>query len=166
MGELIHSDIAGSYTISKGKSKYVLTFLDDFTRFSWIKAIPGKKSITIHNAFSAWIKINKGIKVQYMRTDDDGEDEGNLTSLLNGASHSAVKQQSRTFKSHPRRNDANLPAIFWAEAMTTAAFVNYLPSKAVDNRIPWGLWYERQISVDTLRKLHPFDSVVHAYVPH
>jgi hypothetical protein len=59
-----------------------------------------------------------------------------------------------------------MPATFWAEPMTAAAFIlNYLPSEAINDRIPWELWHDKQLSADTLRKLHPFGSIVHIYVP-
>ena len=61
---------------------------------------------------------------------------------------------------------ANMPATFWADAMSAAAFIlNYLPSEAIGDRIPWELWHDRQVSADILRKLHPFESIVHIYVP-
>ena len=128
-----------------------------------MKAIPNKKSITICNAFSAWIKEskNKGIKIQYVRTDDGGE-YGDLTSLLTslGITHQLTAPDilwSNVKVEHLNRTlgeicpamlyHANMLAIFWAEVMTTAAFViNFLLSKAVDNQIPWTL--EWKISLD------------------
>jgi hypothetical protein len=61
-GELIHSDLADPFTTSKGKAKYVITFLDDFTHYCWIKTIPDKSSITISKAFRAWIKEFENMK--------------------------------------------------------------------------------------------------------
>src|SRR5262249_16063132 len=67
-GELIHSDLAGPFPDSKGKSKYVLTFLDDLTHFNWVKSIPNKSSRTVRNAVVSWLNEieNKGIKVQHL----------------------------------------------------------------------------------------------------
>ena len=46
---------------------------------------------------------------------------------------------------------ANMPQSFWTDAMMTAAFVfNFLPSDAIDDRIPWELWHGKQLSAETL----------------
>jgi transposase InsO family protein len=131
-----------------------------------------------------WIKEfeNKGIKIQLIRTDGGGELEGYLKPVLTSLgiahqptapytpqSNGKAERLNRTLGQACRAMlyHANMPATFWAKAMTIAAFViNFLPSQAVNNQIPWELWHGKEVSIDTLRKLHPFGSIVHDYIPY
>jgi hypothetical protein len=131
----------------------------------------------------AWIKefTNKGLQIQHLRTDGGGEYQGELTPYLKelGITHEPTAPHSpqsngkaerlnRTLAESVRAMlfQANMPETFWAEAINTAAFIcNYLPSEAVDNKIPWELWHGQPLQIETLRKLHPFGSIVHSYVP-
>ena len=180
-GQLIHSDIAGPFKVSRSHGKYVLTFLDDYTHFCWICVLPDKSSKTVRNAFTNWIKEfeNKGLKIKYLRTDGGGEYEGQLTPLLKslGITHQVTAPYSPQSNGKAERLNrtladsvramlyhANMPESFWDEAMQTAAVVlNYLPSDAIDSRIPWEVWHEQSLSLDTLHKLHPFGTIVRVY---
>ena len=146
-------------------------------------SIPNKKSSTVCAAFSIWVKEfqNKGINIQYLRTDGGGEYQKDLTPVLKalGVTHQPTAPYSPQSNGKAERLNrsliepvkamlyyANMPETFWAEAMSTAATIhNYLPSEAIDNQIPWERWHEKQLSVETLRILHPFGSIVHVYVP-
>ena len=59
---------------------------------------------------------------------------------------------------------ANMPKSFWAEAITTAAYLlNRLPSDAVHG-IPYELWYNKSLTPVDLKALKPFGCMVHAHV--
>ena len=45
--ERLHSDLCGPFPISKGKSVYILTFLDELTHWCWVITIPDKSSATV-----------------------------------------------------------------------------------------------------------------------
>jgi len=180
-GQLIHSDLSGPHKASKGRSKYFITFLDDFTHFCWVITIPDKNSITVRNAFEKWIRAfeNKGIKIEYFRTDNGKEYEGYVTPVLNalGIEHQTTAPDSPQSNGKAERLNrtldemvramlyqGNLPESFWAEAMSSAAFIlNYLPSSAIDDRTPFEAWYGNPPTSDCLRKIHPFGSIVHVY---
>jgi len=60
---------------------------------------------------------------------------------------------------------ANMPKSFWAEAITTAAYLlNRLPSDSI-NGIPYELWHQRSLTMQDLKSIKPFGCIVHANVP-
>src|SRR5271168_1994461 len=61
---------------------------------------------------------------------------------------------------------ANLPDSFWAEAATTAAYTwNRLPSNAINDQIPFELWFRRPLYQDDIKRLQTFGCIVYAHVP-
>ena len=104
--ERVHSDLCGQYPESKGNSKYIITFLDDFTHWCWIKSIPNKNSDTIRNAFQDLLKQIENeteLKIKYLRTDNGGEYAGDLLPLLKDMGIIPEHgRQSRTPKSNPQ----------------------------------------------------------------
>jgi transposase InsO family protein len=181
--ERIHSDICSQFPESKGNSIYILTFLDDFTHWCWVVAIPNKSSATIQKAFRDLIKqieTESELKIKYLRTDGGGEYQGELTPLLKelGIKHEPTSPHSpqsngkaerlnRTLNEHVRAMlyQANMLKSFWAEAMATAAhLINRLPSDTV-NAIPYELWHNKILTPRDLQSLKPFGCLVHAHVP-
>jgi Integrase core domain len=153
-GEILHMDLAGPFPTSKGKSRYVMTCLDDLTHFAWVRLLPDKKSITVRNVLASLLRElhNQGVRVSFLRTDGGGEFEGQLTPLLQSLgivhqttaayspqSNGKAERLNRTLAESIRAMlfHANMPATFWAEAMATAVYtLNFLPSEAVNDRIP------------------------------
>ena len=61
---------------------------------------------------------------------------------------------------------ANMPKSFWAEAIPTATYlINRLPSKSINNAIPYELWYEKPLGSKQLKLLKPFECKVNIHVP-
>ena len=59
--------------------------------------------------------------------------------------------------------DANLPQKFWAEAVTTAAYLrNRSPTKAVKQRTPFEAWTGAKPRVDHLRR---FGCAAYSHIP-
>jgi hypothetical protein len=51
---------------------------------------------------------------------------------------------------------ANMPKSFWAEAMTTAAYlINRLPSDAINGNISYELWHDKLLMSRDLQSLKP-----------
>jgi len=181
--ERIHSDICGPYPTSKGKSVYILTFLDEHTHWCWTATIPDKSSATVCQEYRYLVKqieTQSDLKIKYLRTDGGGEYEGELTPVLKdlGVKHEPTSPHSpqsngkaerlnRTLNNYARAMlyQANMPKSFWAEAITTAAYLlNRLPSDSV-NGIPYELWHGRQLTMQDLKSIKPFGCIVHANVP-
>jgi transposase InsO family protein len=118
-------------------------------------------------------------EIEYLRTDGGKEYEGYVMPVLEALgiehhktgpdspqSNGTAERLNRTLDELVRAilYQANLPESFWAEAMSSAAFtLNYLPSSAIDDRTPFEAWYRKPPSSECLRKIHPFESIVHVY---
>src|SRR5271155_5331413 len=54
--ERIHSDICGPFPTSKGLTKLLLAFLDEYSHWCWVVTIDGKSSATVNREFRMSIK--------------------------------------------------------------------------------------------------------------
>ena len=72
---LIHSDICGPIPItSMNGSRYLLTFIDDFSRYTWVFFL--KKKFEVCEKFTelkALIENASGLKIKILRYDNYGE---------------------------------------------------------------------------------------------
>ena len=71
--ELIHSDLIGPPTTpSYGNSRYVLTFIDDFSRYCWVYFLNKQKSevLEIFKVFKALVENLSGNKIKVLRIDN------------------------------------------------------------------------------------------------
>lgn len=73
--ELIHSDLMGPFPhLSINKARYVLTFLDDFTRYTWVYFLRQKSEVFEHlKDFKALVENQSTRKIKILRTDNGGE---------------------------------------------------------------------------------------------
>ena len=73
--ELIHSDIIGHIpTPSYVKSRYVLTFIDDFSRYCWVYFLKQKFEVyDIFKVFKGLVENLSGKKIKVLR-DDNGKE--------------------------------------------------------------------------------------------
>ena len=49
--------------------------------------------------------------------------------------------------------------------VTAAHLINRLPSDAIDGKIPYELWHDKQLMPRELKSLKPFGCIVHSHVP-
>ena len=73
--ELIHSDVFGpTPTPSIGGSRYYVSFIDDFLRYSWIYFIKSKSDVfEKFREFKVLVENQLGRKIKVLRTDNGGE---------------------------------------------------------------------------------------------
>lgn len=82
-------------------------------------------------------------------------------SHQNGVSERAIR--TLTEKARVMMFAANAPLCLWAEAISCAAFlINRLPSRSINNSIPYKRWHKRLPVLDGLR---PFGCLGYAYIP-
>jgi hypothetical protein len=181
--ERIHSDLAGPFPDSKGNSKYVLTFLDDFTHFAQLATIRDKSSSTLKKVIAQYIREVERFhnqKVVYLHIDKGREYMGDVeayltplgiklerTSGYSPQSNGKAERLNRTLSERLRANlfQANMPDSYWAEAMHMACqTLNYLPSEGCDGQIPWELWHKKELTQYHLSSLKPFGCIVDALV--
>ena len=114
------------------------------------------------------VENSSGHKVKKLRTDNGGEytstefesylkDEGiehqysiPKTPEQNGVSERMNRTLVETVRS--MLADSRLPQRFWAEALSTAAYmINRSPTKALDDKTPFEAWYGKKPNVSHLR---------------
>ena len=72
---LIHSDLCGPMPVpSSNGNKYIMTFVDDFTRMCWVYLLKAKSQAfdTFRN-FHLWIKNEAQLNIGTLQTDNSGE---------------------------------------------------------------------------------------------
>ena len=179
--ELIHSDLSGKFsTKSIGGSRYFVTFIDDYTRFTWIRFIPLKSdtSTTIHN-FLKYVKTQFNATVKRFRSDNGGEYmatachdilkehgiEWESTTPYNHESNGVAERFNRTVVTAARamiEDDNHL--FLWPEAVHTAAFLRNITSHtSLPNHItPYEALFNKKPSV---KHLHPFGQGMYVHIP-
>jgi len=133
--EHIHSDICGPYPTSKGKSVYILTFLDEYTHWCRTITIPDKSSATIYWEYRHLIKqidTESELIIKYLRTDGGGEYEGALRPVFEDlgikheppSPHSPQSNAKAERFNHTLNNHAsamlyraNMPKSFWPKQL-------------------------------------------------
>ena len=72
---MIHSDIKGPMpTTSMSGSRYVLTFIDDFSRYTWVFFLKRKSEVLeISTEFKASVENAYGRKIKSLIYDNGGE---------------------------------------------------------------------------------------------
>lgn len=166
--DLVHTDLCGPMKTSTiSKKRYILTFIDDHSRYTKIYLL-NKKSETRGKMieFIELMKTQKGMKPKKFNSDRGGEyinkifrnylDQERIeyqytspnTPQLNGV----AERKNRTLIEIVRcmLNQANLPRRFWGEAVTTA---NYLQNRLITsstNKTPYELWYGKRPQMKSL----------------
>ena len=72
---MIHSDISGPMPITSiNGSRYVLNFIDDFSRYTWVFFIKNKSEVLeTFTELKALIENASGKKIKILRSDNGGE---------------------------------------------------------------------------------------------
>ena len=167
---LVHSDICGKLNSpSLGGAEYFITFIDDKTHYVWIYALKNKHKV--FQTFREWkslVEKSTGHKLKTFRTDNGGEFTS--TEFESYLREEGIKHEY-TIPKTPQQNwvsermnrtlveavrlmlvDAKLPHRFWAEALSTAAYlINGSPTKTLGDKTPFEVWYGKKPSVKHLK---------------
>lgn len=168
--ELVHSDLCGPMqTQTPGGKRYMLTFIDDYSRFTTTYFLAHKSET--FDAFQHYFNKTRNLfnkTIQKLRIDGGGE--YSLTEFLHFLKVNGVEVQ-RTAPYSPQQNgvaerknrtlmemarcllsDAGMPNKYWGEAVHFANHLqNILPSKSV-NRTPFEHWYNKKPIYCNLRR--------------
>ena len=179
--ELVHSDVCGKMgRKSMGGAEYFLTLLDDKTHYAWV--YPLKTKGQAFERFKQWqaeVENLTGQRVKTLRTDNGGEFTSKsfqahlkacgirheLTIPKTPEQNGVAERLNRTLVETTRAMllDAKLPQKFWAEAISTAAYLrNRSPTSAVEGTTPHQAWYGQKPRVEHLRV---FGCVAYVHVP-
>ncbi|KAH9734074.1 Integrase catalytic domain-containing protein [Citrus sinensis] len=159
--DLIHSDVWESPDISMGGAKYMVTFIDDYSRRCWVYTIKKKSDVfPVFKEYKARVELESGKKIKCLRTDNGGEytdgeflvfckREGiqrQFTVAYTPQQNGVAERMNRTLIERIRAmlRTAGLPNSFWAEAAKTACYiVNRSPSTAIGLKTAMEMWTEK-----------------------
>ena len=179
--ELIHSDLVGPMeTQSLGKAKYLLTFIDDFSRKVCCFFLTSKEKVyETFVEFKAYVEKQTGCKIKSFRTDNGTEyvtDRFDKFFKTNGIQHQrntpyspqqngVAERFNRTLieKARCLLHDADLPKQYWAEAVNMASYlINHSVSTRTVNKTPEEIWTGKKTDLSHLKI---FGSQVMVHVP-
>eukprot|EP01018_Ginkgo_biloba_P017412 Gb_00311 [translate_table: standard] len=151
--ELVHIDLCGPMrTLSMGKPRYFITFIDDYTRKAWVYFLKEKSEAFMKFVeFRAMAKRQSGYKLRILRLDNGGEYISNefkdfctkvgiqkqYTTLSTRQQNRIAERKNRTIQEMPRSmmKAKNIGDEFWAEGVYTAVYLlNRSPTKALVNK--------------------------------
>ena len=179
--EIVHSDVCGPLQVeSKGGSKYMLTFTDDYSRYSTVYFLKSKSEVLPKfMEFVNFTEKNTGYQIKMIRSDNGGEyistdfdsfctKKGisrQFTSPYSPAQNGTAERLNRTIIESARSmlHQANLPLSFWAEACNTAVYLhNRSPTSALQDMTPFECLFGKKPDVSHLKV---FGCVSYSYVP-
>ena len=73
--ELVYTDVCGPMsTPTNGGNRYILTFIDDFSRMTWLYFMRQKSEVfSIFKKFQNFVERQSGYKMKVLKTDRGGE---------------------------------------------------------------------------------------------
>jgi len=174
--EIIHSDVCGPMrSESNGGARYVITFIDDYSRWCEIRLLRRKDEVlTAFKDFKMKIENYHSKRIKFLQT-DNGKEYCN-TKFNNFLRESGI-QRRLTVTHTPEQNgvaerrnrtlldmtrclliDSGLSQSFWGEAISTANYLrNRCPSRSLKGKTPFEKWNNRVPDVSHLR---PFGTEV------
>ena len=168
--DYIHSDLWGPSRVpSKGGRRYMLTFIDDYSRKVWVYFLKHKNDVFAQ--FKEWktmIEKQTGKVIKRLRTDNGLEfcegpfnefckSEGIVrhhTVRKTPQQNGVAERMNRTLleKARCMLSNAGLGKEFWAEAINMACYlVNRSPSTAIECKTPYEVWSGTRANYANLR---------------
>jgi hypothetical protein len=157
--ELVHSDIWGPMNIASNKFHYFVTFVDDFSRMTWLFLMKNRsKLFSIFQIFRNMIKTQFSQKIRILRSDN--AKEYTSSSFASYLSDKGIIHQTSCAHT-PQQNGAaerknrhlldvvrcllihmHVPKHFWSDAVLTANYlINWMPSSVLNGASPHSLLY-------------------------
>ena len=179
--QLVHSDICGPISPSSNSNKrYILSFIDDFTRKIWIYLLNQKsEALEAFKGFKTWAEKEAGTSIKCLRTDRGGEYNSKeftefcsthgitrqLTAAYTPQQNGVAERKNRTIMNMVRSmlSEKQMPKEFWAEAANWSSHIlNRCPTTALENMTPQEAWTGCKPRVDHFRV---FGCLAHVHVP-
>ena len=150
--ELVFSDVWGKAPTSVGRFSYYVSFIDDFSKFSWIYLLKKKSEVfQVFQNFQNLVEHKFSRKIIAMQTDWGGEYEAlnPFFQRIRISHHVPCPHAHQQNGSAERKHrhilevglsllaNASMPLKFWDEAFLTAThLINMLPSPVIQNATP------------------------------
>lgn len=178
--DIIHTDLCGpmEHPTPSG-NRYFITLIDDFSRFCVVFLLKSKDEAADKiMEYVQWVENIFDRKPCVLRSDGGGEyvderlrqfcrSEGiqqQFSTPYSPQSNGVAERKNRSLQEMASCMllDANLPKVYWGEAILTATFIqNRLPSRAVD-KTPFELWTG---SKPNLKDLRIFGCEAYVWIP-
>lgn len=179
--ELIHSDICGPITpTSNGGKRYFITFIDDFSRKTWVYLLQEKsEALSVFKQFKALAENEAEMSIKILRSDRGGEYNSRefvdfcetheirkqLTTAYTPQQNGVSERKNRTIMNMVRTmlKMSGMPNFFWPEAVTRSIhLLNRSPTFAVKNMTPEEAWNGHKPSIEHFKF---FGCIAYAHVP-
>ena len=153
--KLVNSDVFGPVKVpSLGKSVHYVSFMDDFSRNTWIYFLKKKSEVfNVFKEFKALVENQTEKKIKMLRIDNGGEfcnkefEEfckkcgiaRQKTTPYTPQQNGVTERMNKTLMERARSmlSGARLGQEFWAEVVdTTCYLVNRSPSSALEDKTP------------------------------
>ncbi|KAJ9556935.1 hypothetical protein OSB04_011549 [Centaurea solstitialis] len=164
--ELVHNDLCDFHsTPSLGNKKYVVTFIDDATRYCYVYLCHTKdEALEKFKIYKQEVELYHGVKIKTLRTDRGGEYYDPVYFQSTGLIHQTTapytpqqngvsERKNRTLKEmvNSMLTYSGLSEGFWGEAMLTACYLlNRVPKKR-NKLTPYELWHKKVPKLSYLR---------------
>nr|KAJ0204847.1 hypothetical protein LSAT_V11C500242580 [Lactuca sativa] len=164
--DLVHSDLCDFHaTPSLGNKKYVVTFIDDESRYWYVYLLHSKdESLDKVKIYKQQVELQKNKLIKFLRTDRGGEYYDPVYFESTGIIHQTItpytpqqngvaERKNRTFKEifNSMLSYYGLSEGFWGEAMLTACYIlNRTPNKRSKNT-PYEIWCEKAPNLSYLK---------------
>lgn len=168
--QIVHTDICGPIEeYSFGGSRYILLFIDDYTRKTHVYFLKNKsQTFDKFREYKAEVENETNKTIKCLRSDGGGEYcNKKFTLFLKSAGikhqqtvpytpeqNGVAERANRTIieKGRALLSEADLNKKYWAEAVSTVVYLkNRSPTKAVSNAVPEKLWTGKEIDLSHLK---------------
>lgn len=179
--QLIHSDICGPISpASYSKKRYILTFIDDYSRKLWVYFLNEKSEafVTFKN-FKIMVEKECGLSMCSLRTDRGGEFNSKefsefcktqgirrqLTTAYTPQQNGVAERKNRTILNMVRclLEEKNMPKMLWPDAVKwTCHVLNRSPTASLKNKTPEECWSDLKPNVEYFKV---FGCVGNVHIP-
>jgi transposase InsO family protein len=154
--DIIHSDVWGIVlVISHAHYKYFVTFIDDFSRFTWVYFLRAKAEVfSVFKCFLALLETKFSARIKVLRSDSSGEYMSNefyaflqSKGIISQRSSPSTPQQNGVAERKNRHLldvvrtlllESSVPPRFWCETLSTSVhLINRLLSPMLNHVSPF-----------------------------
>lgn len=168
--DLIHSDVCGPMkNESLGRCKYFVTFIDDCSRWCFVKMIRGKNEVLCaFRQFKALVENQVGRKIKCLQSDNGKEyinqefddflkENGvqrRLTVTHTPEQNGVAERKNRTLVEMARclLIQSGLSPAFWGEAINTANYIRNRCPTSLGGKTPFEIWTGKAPDVGYFRE--------------